>query len=63
MGEQYKVVIWDKQADAPYHVLWYDELDDATEVARNMRRHYIEDWGGHAESMYLVKLQKVGESA
>ncbi len=63
MAEQYRVTVWDKQANDPYYVLEYDELETAQFVARSMQRHYIDDWGQHAASIYEVRLQKIkGES-
>ena len=56
--ENFEVIIWDKQADEPYHKIRYEELEVAQQVARNMKRHYIDDWGEHAESIYEVRLLK-----
>ncbi len=63
MIERYQVVIWDKKADDTYYKLVYDEKEVAQEVARNMKRHYIDDWGTHAEIIYEVRLQKIFEEA
>ena len=57
--DKYKVTVWDKKANDPYYVLEYDDRDTAQEVARNMKRHYIEDWGEHAESYYQIMLQRI----
>ena len=61
MGEQYRVTVWDKKTNDPYYVLNYDEMETAQRVARNMKRHYIDDWGTHAETIYEVRLQKYEE--
>jgi DNA-binding protein Fis len=58
-SEVYRVTIWDKQANNPYYVLDYREMQDAQEVARNMKKYYIDDRGIQAEDVYEVRLQKV----
>ena len=61
--DNYRVTVWDKQANNPYYILNYEDIEDAQKVARNMKKHYIDDWGTHAESIYEVRLQKMqGES-
>jgi len=57
--DSYRVTIWDKQANDPYYVVEYAEKEEAQRVARNMQQHYIDDWGGHAASIYEVRLQKM----
>jgi len=57
--EGYRVTVWDKQANAPYMFLDYGEEELAKQVARNMKKHYIDDWGKHAESFYEVRLHKM----
>jgi hypothetical protein len=59
MAETYRVTVWDKQSNDPYYVLEYDDKEDAQRVARNMRRHYVDDWGKHAESFYEVQLHRI----
>lgn len=58
-SKSYRVTVWDKQADNPYYILNYEELEDAQRVARNMKKHYIDDWGAHAEGIYEVRLHKM----
>jgi hypothetical protein len=58
-SEVYRVTVWDKQAQNPYCVLNYEDIEDAQKVARSMKRHYIDDWGAHAESIYEVRLQRI----
>ncbi len=63
MVEVYRVTIWDKKANDPYYKLDYEDIETAQHVARRMQKHYIDDWGGHAASIYEVRLQKIkGES-
>jgi hypothetical protein len=57
--DSYRVTIWDKQVNEPYYILEYGEKEEAQRVARNMKRHYIEDWGGHAASIYEVRLHRI----
>jgi len=57
--DEYNVIVWDKQANNPYYITKYSELETAQQVARNMQRHYIDDWGGHAQSRYEIKLKKI----
>jgi hypothetical protein len=58
--DRYVVTIWDTQLDMRYHALNYDDADTAKEVARNMRRHYVDEYAG--DQSYEVRLQKMGES-
>lgn len=57
--DKYKVTVWDKKANDPYMMLEYEDEDTAKYVARRMRKHYIEDWGPHAESHYEVRLHRI----
>jgi uncharacterized protein (UPF0305 family) len=57
--DRYKVIVWDKQANDPYMMLEYDDEETAKYVARRMRKHYVEDWGAHAESYYEVRLHRI----
>jgi hypothetical protein len=59
MVDTYRVTVWDKQASNPYYILNYEDKEDAQKVARNMKKHYIDDWGTHAEKIYEVRLQKI----
>ena len=59
MVEIYQVIVWDKQADDPYCKLMYNEVEVAQQVARNMKKHYVDDWGLHGETIYEVRLQKI----
>jgi hypothetical protein len=56
--DEYKVVVWDKQANDPYLILTYNEEDTAKYVARRMKKHYVDDWGPHADKYYEVRLQR-----
>ena len=58
-SELYRVTVWDKQANNPYYILNYEDIEDAQKVARSMKKHYIDDWGTHAESIYEVRLQRI----
>ena len=63
MAEIYRVIVWDKVVNEPYVKMEYDDLEIAKNVARNMKRHYIDDWGDLGKEYYDVKLQRVaGES-
>jgi hypothetical protein len=63
MAEIYRVIVWDKVVNEPYVKMEYDDLEIAKNVARNMKRHYIDDWGDLGKEYYHVKLQRVsGES-
>jgi len=57
--DRYRVTVFDKQANDPYYVLEYGDKEEAQRVARNMKRHYIENWGTHAESFYEVYLHQI----
>lgn len=57
--DKYMVTIWDKRADEPYHRLSYTDEETAKYVARRMKKHYIDDWGQHAEQHYEVRLQRM----
>jgi hypothetical protein len=59
--DSYLVTVWDKQAEAPYLLAYYDEEDEAKQVARNLKKHYIDDWGKAAEEYYEVRLHKTRE--
>ena len=56
---EYQVVVWDKVANDPFYIVKHDDEDTAKQVARNLKRHYVDDWGAHAESMFSIRLQKV----
>ena len=61
--DNYRVTVWDKQANDPYYVLDYDNEETARYVARRMRVHYVDEWAPHGETIYEVRLQKMrGES-
>ena len=59
MDETYTVVVWDKVVNEPYVKLEYNDLEVARNVARNMKRHYIDDWGELGKQYYEVKLQRM----
>jgi hypothetical protein len=61
--DSYLVTVWDKQAEAAYLMAYYDEEDEAKRVARNLKKHYIDDWGPMAEQSYEVRLQKIMEGS
>jgi len=57
-SETFVVTVWDKQEDEPYMIAKYGDLELARYVARNLKKHYIDDWGTHAEQYYEIRLQK-----
>lgn len=57
--DSFKVTIWDKQANNPYHVLRYNDEETAKYVARRMKLHYVDEWAPHGETIYEVQLQKM----
>jgi hypothetical protein len=61
MSEQsgsYLITLWDKQVDEPYLLAYYEDEEEAKQVARNLKKHYIDDWGPLGELAYEVRLQK-----
>lgn len=58
-SESYRVTVWNKQVDEPYYILNYELEETAKYVARRMKEHYVEEWGGEQESIYHVRLQKI----
>ena len=59
----YRVTVWSKQDNDPYYVLEYTNEETAKFVARNMRRHYVEEYVAYEYLPYEVRLQKIqGES-
>ena len=61
MAELYRVTVWDKQVNEPYYKLTYEDVESAKYVAKQMKQHYIDDWGEHAASIYEVRLQRIQE--
>jgi hypothetical protein len=57
-SETYVVTLWDKQVNEPYMILEHDEEEEAKKVARNIKKHYIEDWGASGAQFYEVRLQR-----
>lgn len=57
--DKYVVTVWDKQANDPYYILEYGDEETAKYVARRMKKHYVDDWGEHAEQYYEVRLQRM----
>jgi len=57
-SEMYVVTLWDKQVDEPYMILEHNEEEEAKKVARNIKKHYIEDWGASGAQFYEVRLQR-----
>jgi hypothetical protein len=55
--DEYRVTVWDNNASEPYYILEYREREVAQQVARNMKRHYVEEI---ADSEYEVYLQRIG---
>ena len=62
-SELYRVTVWDKKADNPYYILEYGDEDTAKFVARNMKRHYVDEWAHHGETIYEVRLQRIMEES
>jgi hypothetical protein len=60
---EYRVTVWDKKANDPYMILNYDDEDTAKYVARRMKKHYIDDWGQHAEEYYEIRLHRMKETS
>lgn len=56
--DEYKVIVWDKQAQLPYHILFYNDEETAKYVARRMKLHYVDEWAPHGETVYEVRLHK-----
>jgi hypothetical protein len=61
--DEYRVTVWDKQANDPYLVLKYQNEETAKYVARRMKKHYVDDWGTHAELFYEVRLQRIAKES
>lgn len=57
--DSYQVIVWDKKANDPFYVVKHSDIEEARQVARNLKRRYVDDWGAHAQSMFEVRLQKV----
>lgn len=57
--DNYRVTVWDKQANDPYYVLEYDNKETAQYVARRMKVHYVDEWAPHGETIYEVRLQRM----
>jgi len=57
-SEAYVVTLWDKKADEPYMFLEYNDAEEAKKVARNIKKHYIDDWGASGAQFYEVTLQR-----
>ncbi len=55
--DEYRVTVWDNNVSEPYYILEYKEMEVAQQVARNMKRHYVED---NVDSGYEVYLQRIG---
>lgn len=55
---EYVVTLWDKQINEPYQIHRYQEIEVAQQVARNIKRHYIDEWGALGEEHYEVTLKK-----
>ena len=55
----YRVTVWNKEDNDPYYVLDYESEDTAKFVARNMRRHYVEEFVAYEHTPYEVRLQKI----
>lgn len=58
-SELYRVTVWDNAASNPYYVLNYQDKEDAQRVARNMQKHYVDDWDDSGTSIYEVRLQRI----
>lgn len=58
--DEYRVTIWDKKANNPYHIMQYQDKETAQYVARRMKKHYVEDWGQHGEEHYEIQLHRIG---
>lgn len=58
-SEVYRVTIWDKEANNPYHILNYNDKETAQFVARNMQKHYVDEWDEWGTTMYEVRLQRI----
>jgi uncharacterized protein (UPF0305 family) len=57
--DNYRVTVWDKQANDPYYILDYDNEETAKYVARRMRVNYVDKWADiDEESIYEVRLQR-----
>jgi hypothetical protein len=57
-SEEFVVTLWDKQVNEPYMTLEYASGEEAKQVARNIKKHYIEDWGASGAQFYEVRLQR-----
>ena len=56
----YRVVVWDTQANEPYYKLYYNDEETAKQVARNLKRRYVDE---RDESLFEIKLQKIREES
>lgn len=61
--DEYLITLWDKTVDEPYLLAYYKEEEEAKQVARNLKKHYIDDWGASGERAYEVRLHKTRRNA
>jgi hypothetical protein len=59
---EYIVTLWDKQINEPHQIHKYQEVEVAKQVARNIKRHYVDEWGTLGEEFYEVRLHKRGSN-
>lgn len=61
--DEYRITVWDKQAKDPFYIVKHHDMETAQQVARNLQRHYVDDWGEHGKSMFEIHLHRMPKEA